>query len=706
VTWFATFLLAALAQPGAAPPVALSVRLGTDHQQFRPGEIIPIELEFDSGVLKRFSVDGATYDRSGRLTIDDFVIDRIDDVSDPMLDYFASSGGAIGGGIRGIGVLGAKPFTVKLELNDWFRFDKPGTYTLRVRSRRVTDDAASPPALLPVESNVISFEVLQRDAAWEASQLETARRIIDAMPGSADTRSGCRMLRFLATDEAAMEMIRRYGSAQGCDFDYMAGLFGAPNRATVVRAMEAGLRAPDQPITNGYLRTLTMLSLYLQHPEFRPAQTPQTKGRLISGGELAGRQALIETAMSSYRDIVTASLPDKTARARAITLAETAPSGDQLAKVFLDLPVERQRNLLAYQWHTVAGPAMLPALRQLVNAPTTDQQSLPDLALRRLAQLAPDDARPLLLREIQTPRRGATLATLGMLPDAELPALDDALAANLETRITEIHADLVRRYATRAIEPRVLASVGQRIGRLACRQQASIIGYLLRVDEATGVPMLDHAAQSRATGCWQTLLGDVAAQQMTPALQQRAIAALADSDPEILIDAIKTLGQHGTSAALLPLRAAFQRWHDAWADRAAELVYSRVVDRPNARQGMVEDTFRQAIGAGQGWLMRADDLRELQSSCVTENCRQQTRYMIQNGDTLIRLLSVDTSEFNAELAQYRFTSLRSLEEMMARYPRGTVFVVDRGQNAGANATPAIAELSTFATSHRLSITTR
>ncbi|HEX4566138.1 MAG TPA: hypothetical protein VH138_05875 [Vicinamibacterales bacterium] len=706
MSWFAALLVAVFAQPPAAPQVTLAVRLGTDHQQFRPGEIIPIELEFNSDIPKRFSVDGGTYDRSGRLTIDEWVIDRIDDVSDPMLDYFASSGAAMGGGIRGIGVLGGTPFTVKLELNDWFRFDKPGTYTLRVRSRRVIDEALRPPAVLPVESNTISFTILPRDAAWEASELETARRIIEAMPGSADSRSGCRMLRFLGTDGAAMEIIRRYGSAQGCEFDFMAGLFGALNRSTVVRAMEEGLRAPDQPITSGYLRTLTLLSLYVQHPEFRPAQTSQTKGRLIQLGELAGRQALIEAAMSNYRDIVMASLPEKTERARAITVAETPASGDQLAKVFLDLPGARQRNLLAYQWHTVAGPAMLPALRQLVNAPATDQESVPDLALRRLAELAPDEARPLLLREIQSPRRGATLATLGVLSDAELPALDDALAANLETRITEIHADLVRRYATRAIEPRVLASAGQRIGRLACRQQAAIIGYLLRVDEGTGAAMLDRAAQSRVTGCWQALLGDVANQHMTPALQQRAIAALAESDPETVIDAVKMLGQHGTTAALPPLRAAFQLWYDAWADRAAELVYSRVADRPNARQAMVEDEFRQAIGAGQGWLMRAEDLRELQSLCVTENCRQQTGYMIQSTDTLIKLWGVDAPDLNVELAQYRFRSLRSLEEMLARYPRGTTFIVERGPNAGADATAAISDLSAFATSHGLSITTR
>jgi hypothetical protein len=37
-----------------------------------------------------------------------------------------------------------------------------------------------------------------------------------------------------------------------------------------------------------------------------------------------------------------------------------------------------------------------------------------------------------MLREIQKPRPGATLKTLGRLPDPELPELDEALAANFE----------------------------------------------------------------------------------------------------------------------------------------------------------------------------------------------------------------------------------------------------------------------------------
>ena len=80
---------------------------------------------------KRFVVDGATYDRSGRLTIDEFLVEPNDAVIDPMLDYFAASGGFIGGGIRAMGVLGEKPFVVKLDLNEWLRFEKPGSTRCR-----------------------------------------------------------------------------------------------------------------------------------------------------------------------------------------------------------------------------------------------------------------------------------------------------------------------------------------------------------------------------------------------------------------------------------------------------------------------------------------------------------------------------------------------------------------------------------------------
>jgi len=152
---------------------------------------------------------------------------------------------------------------------------------------------------------------------------------------------------------------------------------------------------------------------------------------------------------------------------------------------------------------------------------------------------------------------------------------------------------------------------------------------------------------------------------------------------------------------------AFQRWHATWADRAAELAYSRAVERPNARQAMVEDAFRQAIGTGHSWLTRAGELRELQSLCVTDGCRTQTGHMIDTDDARIMVWEIgEPGESHIELAQYRFTSIAALEEKLGQYPRGTAFTLQRGPNADSPVAAAVTRLQAFAASRGQTIKER
>ena len=136
------------------------------------------------------------------------------------------------------------------------------------------------------------------------------------------------MLRFLGTDLAVDEMIKRYGDSQwGCEFEFTAGLFGARDRERVVRLLEAGLRAADQPVSEYYLRTLAVLTVYEQHPELRPAQTRANKGRLIPSTELDRLTDLVNAARAAYTEILDAALPEKSARARAMILSWRVESG-------------------------------------------------------------------------------------------------------------------------------------------------------------------------------------------------------------------------------------------------------------------------------------------------------------------------------------------------------------------------------------------
>ena len=59
---------------------------------------------------------------------------------------------------------------------------------------------------------------------------------------------------------------------------------------------------------------------------------------------------------------------------------------------------------------------------------------------------------------------------------------------------------------------------------------------------------------------------------MTPGIVAAAAAHLDDGDMQI--SAINTLARDGSPASRALLRAKFERWHQTWQGRAAELRYS------------------------------------------------------------------------------------------------------------------------------------
>ena len=82
-------------------------------------------------------------------------------------------------------------------------------------------------------------------------------------------------------------------------------------------------------------------------------------------------------------------------------------------------------------------------------------------------------------------------------------------------------------------------------------------------------------------------------------------------------------------------------------------------------------------------------------------------HMIHDDDTTIMVWGInEPDESQIELAQYRFASIAALEEELARYPRGTAFILQRSANETGDVTAAITRLMAFAVSRGLSITAR
>jgi hypothetical protein len=82
-------------------------------------------------------------------------------------------------GVGGFGYVGPQPVTQQVELCEWYRFLKPGHYSIIFTSNEVSrvkskeDGGGREPVTL--ESNPVDLDILPADPAWVAGELSKAR---------------------------------------------------------------------------------------------------------------------------------------------------------------------------------------------------------------------------------------------------------------------------------------------------------------------------------------------------------------------------------------------------------------------------------------------------------------------------------------------------------------------------------------------------
>lgn len=220
------------------PNVVLQVSLASEHSQFHIGEKTPLELSYSAAVKDRYQINMAQYDRSGRMEYEHFHVAPEDGAVDPL----ANRMGGIGGGLTGFKFLDAQPWTIKLNLNEWVRFTKPGEYSLKIDSNRasVRDSAAALGASpITLHSNEIKLKVIPATREWQMQVFKQAVADLDE-PDPHDPalgerhakskRAALETLRFLGTPESIRELTRRMrGEDQGgLDYICMLGVAYSP----------------------------------------------------------------------------------------------------------------------------------------------------------------------------------------------------------------------------------------------------------------------------------------------------------------------------------------------------------------------------------------------------------------------------------------------------------------------------------------------
>jgi HEAT repeat protein len=459
----------------------------------------------------------------------------------------------------------------------------------------------------------------------------------------------------------------------------LLALRGSAHQSAAIAAMNQLLRLPDQAVAQAFIQTLASMESAQQFPfpGDRDAADPDA-GRRREASDARGRQLRGELGGVVER---------KLGEAKAVSL-DTVVSGmrfdsvkdnlrAELASVFMDLPWRRQNQLLNGQWKNIAGPAMIPVLRQIYENPQqTTFQSLAPVAVQRLYELDPARTRTLILDDMKRDPPRLPFETLAILPDATLPEMDPVLLDHLEHNTG---TDLIARYATADILDGVKTwhakrDATMRAGRSSGQPDVAsslcdpaLVGYYLRVDPPWGEQVLrgllnDRSAYPRG-GCWMGIVGRTAKFQTGPAWEKVAIEALADGVVAVKSDAVKALGEYGSAAAQQAVMDAFSAWHDWWKDKPGEMVSER----------QFEQAFFEAAVRGQNWIADGDELEKIRDLCITSGCRGQAeQYIAVWADAVpVSIGESGGGDVRVWFAQYNPTSLDAARARLLQVPAGT-----------------------------------
>lgn len=673
-----------------ATDAKVTIAIADGRTSFREGEIIPLVLSFTSTADKRYWADNRNYDRSGRLSIESYCVEPA--ARDPLADYFRA-GFFMGGGLGNTQQLSEKPFTATAELNEW-RQPGPGHYRLHVVSYRVwrpPDAAEATPygrVALTLRSNTIDFEIIKADTDWLGNELhdDTA-----AYQNAADDvqRKAARKLRFLNT-KASLETLAKlfWGlNDQPGGWDLMFGIFGSPYRAEAIATMQREINNPDHPITQNFLDALTRLQINADTAWDPPAY--DSVHPKVSQEYWRRRQAHERELMQAAVAATLRALPQKAGRAHALTVQALAESTDlldaatasqirkQLIAAWPDLPERTKQNLLQYRWSLIAGPEMLPVLKEVLSRPAPPSRTMDamarDAAMRHIYELDPAAGRALILRDLRDPRAEPSISLVKLLSDDDLhPIVQEAVARieKKDARVLDYH--LVELYGDASALDRVETVFGKSFGLWACDPQTSMLRYFLRLDPEFGGKAVKASLGARKeTGCYHFLLQDLG--DTLPKVEPIAISALDDTDLEVANNAALALGHWGTADAEAALWARLKRFHEEWQGHETELRSVPPYNDPIARATALEGTLVDAIATGTSWICGPEKLAKLSALASPHQQMQVAAWSKQweQGQALILPNWHPEDHLSFGVLQYSNLNEQQFKSKLSQMPRGT-----------------------------------
>lgn len=625
----------ALAQDSSVD-VQVKLSLVDNKTSFRAGDPIRLVLEFTAD-HEGYDVD-TVRDTTGSpsdtlfFTPDTGVSHWLDEYLDGnrfLRDYFS------------VQKLSPAPTRVEIILNSVVRFERPGRYSVKVRTRRVTqrkDMNDRAPRAITLTSNEVSFDVQLMDEADEAKEVQRLSAALDVSHDVQSEEKLTQELLFLTGDTSSREKVRRFLNAEGRSGNYFQnislGLYSARNRGLVFQLLEAALHDPNRPVSYGLLGTVAKLKMLRQNEGL--ARKPAATGGMMDPFGDPQYNAI----QDAYVAELAAGLSKRTGKSQtttAMTMLSRLVKTQQTAALaevrrvliqqFQDLHPFDQEYLLRVYWDQLHDPSLLPVIKQMLSGKDKASKMVHDTALKRMIELAPDEARSFVISEVVDPSSLVDLEILRSLPDATLPETDAALLDQIrrfsslprgfDVVFLKQKASLAARYATVGIYQSLMEFYQQSGAKLSLESRACLLAYFARYNENEALPLIEQVLSGIEPGQDFNFLPNLTGLYYSDGIDGVLRKRLESDEPHAVSTSAWLMGKYGPAGDQQVIQARLERWRKEWGSRAAEAQTNL--------QGTAEREMVEALMRARSWKASPEQVRELEQGCVTDFCRQNFR---------------------------------------------------------------------------------
>jgi hypothetical protein len=491
-----------------------------------------------------------------------------------------------------------------------------------------------------LSTNAVTFEVQAMSEEEEAKEVKRLAELLDSKRDPrTDEEAGSR-LSYLTGDPSTREKARRFFDStqrNGSNYDIHIwhGLFIARNRTLALKLIENGMRDPNIPVTSQIFYAATRLKTLLTHgPREKPQAPASTFVDVPDPRALEIREAyVLELAAGLSKR--TGDSQTTTAMTLLTNLEKDSQStGVQLREVrrilvqqFDSLHPFSQEYLLRQYWELLRDPALVPSLKKMLKTTGRASKNLHELALQRLAAMAPDEVRPYVVAEILDPGSFVDWKILGLVKDESLPEVDLPLLEQIRSlaRSTQnpgrifltMKAPRLVRFATDKIYQPLMDLYQETKEELPVEARGALLAYFAKHNEREAIPLIELAASELKPGQYTQLLSSLTELYYSEAIGAVVKKIVETDDASLASHAAYLLGRHGSPGDEKLLEARLKRWQEQWRDRVAQA--------DSERQGQIERELIWALLNGKAWKLSEARVKELRMSCITEMCKSSNQ---------------------------------------------------------------------------------